>query len=119
MVDIFFSGFVDFADGFLGGGVDGLESLAILTFDELVVDEATITGSACGLGRLVGLGWGGARYHRMRCGVKSMADQSRRCHQCTQCFEVERLRISEILTVQWVARICLLQGFLESLKETC
>lgn len=43
MVDIFFCGFVDFADGFLGGWVDGLEGLAILTFDELVVDEAAIT----------------------------------------------------------------------------
>ena len=43
MVNIFFCGFMDFADGFLGGGVDGLESLAILAFDELVVDEAAIT----------------------------------------------------------------------------
>ena len=43
MVNIFFCGFVDLADGFLGGGVDGLESLAILAFDKLVVDEAAIT----------------------------------------------------------------------------
>lgn len=43
VVDIFFCGFVDFADGLLGGWVDGLEGLAILAFDELVVDEAAIT----------------------------------------------------------------------------
>lgn len=55
MVDIFFCGFVDFADGFLGGRVDGLEGLAILAFDELIVDEAAITEvSLCGLERLVG-----------------------------------------------------------------
>ena len=40
MVDIFFCGFMDFANGLLGGGVDALESLAILTLDEFVVDEA-------------------------------------------------------------------------------
>ena len=39
-VDIFLRGFVDGDDGFLGGGVDGLECFAILTFDEFVVDEA-------------------------------------------------------------------------------
>ena len=44
MVDIFLCGFVDFADGFLGGGVYGLESLAVLAFDELVVNEAASTG---------------------------------------------------------------------------
>ena len=43
MVDIFFCGFMDFADWFLVGRVDGLKSLSILTFDELVVDETTIT----------------------------------------------------------------------------
>lgn len=43
MVDILLRGFMDFTDGFLGGGIDGLESLAILAFDELVVDEAAIT----------------------------------------------------------------------------
>ena len=43
MVDIFFCGFVDFANGFFGGGVDGFEGLAILAFDELIVDEAAIT----------------------------------------------------------------------------
>ena len=56
VVDIFFCGFVDFADSFLGGGVDGLESLAILTLDELVVDEAVKSRSACGLEALVGRG---------------------------------------------------------------
>ena len=54
VVDIFFGGFVDFADGFLGGGVDGLKSLAILSLDELVVDEAVRSRSACGLELLVG-----------------------------------------------------------------
>lgn len=44
VVDIFLCGFVDFADGFLGGGVYGLERFTILAFDELVVDEAAITG---------------------------------------------------------------------------
>lgn len=74
MVDIFLSGFVDFADRFLGGWVDGLEGLAILTFDELVVDEAAIItrGSAstlfvCGLECVVGA----ASYRRIRCGVKA------------------------------------------------
>ena len=43
MVDIFFCGFVDFADGFFVGRVDGLKSLSILAFDELVVDETAIT----------------------------------------------------------------------------
>ena len=43
VVDIFFRGFMDFADGFLGCGVDGLKGLAILAFDELVIDEAAIT----------------------------------------------------------------------------
>ena len=54
VVDIFFGGFVDCADRFLGGGVDGLESLAILSFDELVVDEAVGSRSVCGLELLVG-----------------------------------------------------------------
>ena len=40
MVDVFFCGLMDCADGFLGGRIDGFESLAILAFDELVVDEA-------------------------------------------------------------------------------
>lgn len=39
VVDIFFCSFVDFADGFLGGGIDGFEGLAILAFDKLIVDE--------------------------------------------------------------------------------
>ena len=42
VVNIFFCGFMYFADGFLGGRVDGLEGLAILAFDELIVDEAAI-----------------------------------------------------------------------------
>lgn len=42
VVDIFFCSFVDFADGFLGGGIDGFEGLAILAFDKLIVDEAAI-----------------------------------------------------------------------------
>ena len=56
VVNIFFGGFVDFADRFLGGGVDGLKSLAILSLDELVVDEAVRSRSACGLELLVGGG---------------------------------------------------------------
>ena len=40
MVDVFFCGLMDMADGFLGGRIDGFEGLAILAFDELVVDEA-------------------------------------------------------------------------------
>ena len=54
VVDIFFGGFVDCADRFLGGGIDGLKSLAILSLDELVVDEAVRRRSACGLELLVG-----------------------------------------------------------------
>ena len=54
VVDIFFGGFVDFADSFLGGGVDALKSLAILAFDEFVVDEAVTSRSARGLELLVG-----------------------------------------------------------------
>ena len=54
MVDIFFGGFVDFADGLLGGGVDGFKSLAILSLDELVVYDAGTSRSACGLQRWVG-----------------------------------------------------------------
>ncbi len=57
MVDIFFGGFVDRADGFLGGGVDCLESLAILAFNELVVDEAAIMGVSLRSGIL----WWGRR----------------------------------------------------------
>ena len=44
MVNIFFGGFVDLADGFLGGRVDGLKGIAVLAFDEFVVDEAAMTG---------------------------------------------------------------------------
>ena len=44
VIDIFFCGFVDLTDWFLGGGVDGLESLAILAFDKLVINKAAITG---------------------------------------------------------------------------
>ena len=40
MVNVFFCGLMDCADGFLGGRIDGFESFAILTFDELVVDKA-------------------------------------------------------------------------------
>ena len=40
MVDVFFCGLMDCTDGFLGGWIDGFESLAILAFDELVVDKA-------------------------------------------------------------------------------
>ena len=54
VVDIFFGGFVDFADRLLGGGVDGLESLAILSLDEFVVDETVTSRSAYGLELLVG-----------------------------------------------------------------
>ena len=43
MVDIFFCGFMDLADWFLGGGIDGFKGFAILAFDELVVDEAAST----------------------------------------------------------------------------
>lgn len=43
MVDIFFRGFLDFANGFLGGRIDGLKGLAILALDELIVDEAAST----------------------------------------------------------------------------
>ena len=39
MVNVFFRGLMDCADGFLGGRIDGFESLAILAFDEFVVDE--------------------------------------------------------------------------------
>ena len=40
MVNIFFCGLMNCADGFLGGRIDGLEGLAILAFDEFVVDKA-------------------------------------------------------------------------------
>ena len=40
VVDVFLGGFVDGDDGLLGGGVDALEGLAILAFDELIVDES-------------------------------------------------------------------------------
>ena len=40
MVNVFFCGLMDCADGFLGGRIDGFESLAILAFDEFVVDKA-------------------------------------------------------------------------------
>ena len=40
MVDIFLCGLMNVADGFLGGRIDGFESLAILAFDEFVVDKA-------------------------------------------------------------------------------
>ena len=40
MIDVFFCGLMNCADGFLGGRIDGFESLAILAFDELVVDKA-------------------------------------------------------------------------------
>lgn len=43
MVNIFLRGFMDFANRFFGGGVDDFESLAILAFDEFVVDETVIT----------------------------------------------------------------------------
>ena len=43
MVDIFFCGFVDLANGFLGGRVDGLKCLSILALDEFVVDETAMT----------------------------------------------------------------------------
>lgn len=43
MVNVFFRGFLDFANGFLGGRIDGLKGLAILALDELIVDEAVST----------------------------------------------------------------------------
>lgn len=46
-VDILLGGLVDGANDLLGGGVDDLESLAVDTLDELVVDEpAGAAGSA-------------------------------------------------------------------------
>lgn len=44
MINVFFCGLVDCADGFLAGRIDGFESLAILAFDELVVDKAAAKG---------------------------------------------------------------------------
>ena len=40
MVNVFFRGLMDCADGFFGGRIDGFESLAILAFDEFVVNKA-------------------------------------------------------------------------------
>jgi len=39
-VDILLGSFTDGADDFFGGGVDGLEGLAVDTFDKFVVDES-------------------------------------------------------------------------------
>ena len=92
MVDIFFCGFMDCANGFLGGRVDGFEGLAILTFDELVVDEAVGQWSACGPERLVGV----AKCHRIRirCGV--VGDDSARvilAHGgCGACSDMKKFR---------------------------
>lgn len=92
MVDIFLCGFMDFADGFFGGWVDGLESLAILAFNELVVDEAAFTRvstAVCGLERVVGA----ARYRRIRCGVKADGCRNRHCQDCNnECLEVKESR---------------------------
>ena len=41
-IDIFFGGFVNGCDGLLGGGIDGLEGLAVNAFDEFVVDESDV-----------------------------------------------------------------------------
>ena len=38
-IDIFFGSFVDTGDDFFVVGVDGLEGLAVDTFDELAIDE--------------------------------------------------------------------------------
>lgn len=40
MVDVFLCSFVDGCDGLFIAGIDALEGLAILAFDEFIVDEA-------------------------------------------------------------------------------
>ena len=115
MVDIFFCGFVDFADGFFGSWVDGLEGLSILAFDELVVDETAI--NHWGQHSRSGTFGGGGKISSDKVRGKSRG-QGRIC-RCHQGFEVKKLMMGERLTVQWVARICLLQAFPESPKPTC
>lgn len=58
MIDIFFRGFVDGYDGFLGGGIDCLEGLAVFTFDEFVIDEAGVVmvSNISWRGRVLGAG---------------------------------------------------------------
>ena len=46
MVNIFFCGFVDRANGLLRSRIDAFESFAILAFDELVVDETAMQGGS-------------------------------------------------------------------------
>lgn len=106
MVDIFFCGFVDLADWFLVGRVDGLKSLSILTFDELVVDETAITRFSVRSRRF---GGGADMSKDLRCGVHAMTAQG---SPQVVCFDVKKARMAERLTVQWVAHICLMQAFL-------
>lgn len=75
-------------------------------------------GSACGLERLVG----GGEISSDK--TRGKADDGQESPSPTvQYFEVrklmKKLKMSERLTVLWVARICPLQAFLELLKETC
>lgn len=95
MVDIFFCSFVDFTDGFLGGGIDGLEGLAILAFDKLIVDEAAIIEVSLLCLRSRTLGESAEEgYHRIKCGVKPITGQELPLPtvQSSQCSELKKIQ---------------------------
>lgn len=93
---------MDFADGFFGGGIDHLEGLAILAFDELVVDEAAISlvslrpgtfggGGEISSDKVRGKGYEGTtsplpRVQCLRLRVRDLQSSGLLVFACSRCF---------------------------------
>lgn len=80
---------MDFANGFLGGRIDGLKGLAILAFDELIVNEAKSTRVSLCSGP-IGLRWG-RDVVGLKCGVNAMTGQ--KSPQRWYAFEVKDIGV--------------------------
>lgn len=98
---------MDGDDGLFGGGVDGVEGLAVDTFDEFTVDEARVkwvrSGSFRTAGQMVTMRGGGRRS---------------RLHSAATRMKKSGGRRDRVLTGLWVARTSPSEVFQAFPKET-